>query len=113
MTDPKDDTAVPKPPKSYRDFVDRFPALGEAWDRIHRAGDEGPLDEKTARLVKLGVAMGALREGPVHAGVRKALAMGIPREAIEQVVALSASTLGLPACVAVHTWVRDVLEKER
>lgn len=33
--------------------------------------------------------------------------MGISREAIEQVVALGAGTLGLPSTVAVWTWVRD------
>jgi 4-carboxymuconolactone decarboxylase len=58
-------------------------------------------------LVKLAIAIGALREGAVHASVRKALAMGITREEIEQVIALAAGTLGLPATVAVFSWVED------
>ena len=97
-----------KPPKTYLQFVKRYPKLEQAWEKIYEAGREGPLDEKTARLVKLGIAMGALHEGAVHSNVRKALAMGITREEIEQVVALTAGTLGMPSTVAVFTWVQDV-----
>ncbi len=96
------------PPKKYRDFTARYPKLAEAWDCIHEAGATGPLDARTQRFVKLAVAMGALREGAVHASARKALDMGISVEELEQVVALVAGTLGLPATVAVSTWVKDV-----
>jgi alkylhydroperoxidase/carboxymuconolactone decarboxylase family protein YurZ len=95
----------PKPPQAYEAFVKRYPKLGQAWDAIHEAGDEGPLDPRTARLVKLGIAIGALREGAIHSSVRKARAMGITTTEIEQVVALAAGTLGLPATVAVYTWI--------
>lgn len=103
--------SAPRPPKTYQEFVKRYPKLGQAWECIAEAGKEGPLDERTARLVKLGVAVGALREGAVHSNVRKALSMGISREEIEQVVALAAGTLGLPATVAAYTWVRDIIGK--
>ncbi len=103
--------AVQSPPKTYEKFVKRYPKLAEAWETIGAAGKDGPLDERTARLLKLAVTIGALREGAVHANVRKALAMGISREEIEQVVALSAGTLGLPASVAAFSWVQDIVEK--
>jgi alkylhydroperoxidase/carboxymuconolactone decarboxylase family protein YurZ len=99
----------PKPPAAYEAFRQRFPGLGQAWDLLAEGGRQGPLDETTIRLVKLAVAMGALREGAVHAGVRKALAQGIPHEAIDQVIALAAGTLGLPATVAIFSWVDDCL----
>jgi len=102
---------LPKPPDAYLEFTKRFPKLGKAWEQLGDAGREGPLDEKTARLVKLGIAVGCLREGAVHSAARKALASGASREAVEQVLALAASTLGLPATVAVYTWVRDVLDQ--
>ena len=98
------------PPKKYRDFVARYPKLAEAWDAIHEAGATGPLDEKAQRLLKLAVAIGAMREGAVHASVRKALDMGIPPAELEQVVALAAGTLGLPSTVAAFTWLQDVLQ---
>jgi len=101
----------PKPPKTYQAFLKRYPKMGQAWETIAEAGSQGPLDEKTIRLVKLAVAIGALREGAVHASVRKALAMGITREEVEQVIALAAGTLGLPVTVAVFSWVQDVLAK--
>ena len=101
-----------QPPKRYRDFVARFPKLGEAWDCIHEAGAQGPLDERTQRLLKFAVAVGAQREGATHASVRKALRMGIPREELEQVVALAAGTLGLPSTVAAYSWVLDIVEKD-
>jgi alkylhydroperoxidase/carboxymuconolactone decarboxylase family protein YurZ len=103
---------VPQPPQLHEEFVGRYPELNQAWQMIAEAGRQGPLDDKTARLVKLGVAMGALREGPVHASVRKALAMGITRDEIEQVVALAAGTLGLPATAAVYSWVRDLVRED-
>jgi 4-carboxymuconolactone decarboxylase len=75
---------LPKPPKAYEQFLKRYPKIEEAWGRIAETGKDGPLDDRTMRLVKLAVAIGALREGAVRAGVRKALAQGIPRAAIEQ-----------------------------
>ena len=101
--------SLPKPPKAFETFTHRYPKLGAAWELIHDAGDEGPLDERSRRLVKLGVAIGAMREGAVRAGARKALAMGIEPEALEQVVALAAGTIGMPATVAVSTWLGDIV----
>lgn len=103
---------MPKPPQTYESFIQRFPKLKEAWEKIAEAGKEGPLDEKTLRLVKLGIAIGAMREGAVHSSVRKALALKITVEEIEQTVALAAGTIGLPSSVAVYSWIQDVLKKK-
>jgi alkylhydroperoxidase/carboxymuconolactone decarboxylase family protein YurZ len=102
-----------RPPKTYEAFVKRFPKLGQAWELVAQAGKVGPLDERTARLIKLAVAIGAMREGAVHAGIRKALAMGITAGEIEQVIALSASTLGFPSVVAVFSWIQENLPKAK
>ena len=103
-------TELPPPPSAYSRFTKRFPDLEKAWEHMARAGKEGPLDANTQRLVKLAIAVGSLREGAVHASVRKAVAMGIEPEALEQVVALGASTMGMPSTVAAYQWVRDVLD---
>jgi alkylhydroperoxidase/carboxymuconolactone decarboxylase family protein YurZ len=97
------------PPRAYRQFVQRYPQLGEAWESIRRGEEAGPLDGKTARLVKLGVAIGVFQPGAVHSAVRKALASGATRAEIEQVIALAAGTIGLPSTVAVDTWVQETL----
>lgn len=104
---PKVDT---RPPGTFHEFVARYPQLGRAWDLMHDAGGEGPLDARAQRLVKLAVSIGALREGAVHSSVRKAVQAGCTREELEQVVALCASTIGMPGAVAAWTWVRDVFE---
>jgi len=96
-----------RPPAVHRQFVVRFPRLGKAWDLVNEEGGTGPLDQKTQRLVKLAVAIGAMREGAVHSGVRKARDAGASLAEMEQVVALAASTIGLPSAVAVWTWMRD------
>ena len=98
---------LPKPPQTYRDFIARFPKLGEAWEALAEAGQEGPLDAKTQRLLKLAIAIGAQKEGPVHASARKAASAGVTREEMEQVVALAAGTIGLPSAVAAWSWIRD------
>ena len=102
-----------KPPRVHQAFVRRFPELGRAWDLAREAGQSGPLDEKTVHLVKLAVAFGALREGAVHSSVRKGLAAGVSRDEIHQVIALSSTTIGFPAAVAVYTWVVELLDRER
>jgi len=101
---------LPKPPDAYMEFTRRFPKVGKAWEMLGDAGREGPLDEKTVRLIKLAISIGGLREGAVHSAVRKALASGATRAEIEQVIGLAAGTIGLPATVAVFTWTRDELD---
>ncbi len=97
--------ADPQPPQAYEDFIKRYPGLGEAWELIARSGAAGPLDPKTMRLIKLAVAAGAMREGAVRSSARKARAQGIAEDAIAQVVALAAGTLGMPSAVAVFSWI--------
>jgi 4-carboxymuconolactone decarboxylase len=100
-----------KIPKTYGQFVERYPEIGEAWELLRKAEDKGSLPEKTKRMIKLGIAIGSMKEGAVHSAVRKALAAGVLRDEIEQVVAMAASTLGLPSAVAVFSWVREELEE--
>jgi 4-carboxymuconolactone decarboxylase len=94
-------------PKAYRDFTQHYPKLGDAWESARKAEKEGPLDEKTSRLVKLGVSIGAFREGAVHSAARKALAAGASPREVRHVVALAASTIGFPSTVAAYSWLRE------
>ena len=100
-----------KPPEMYESFTRRYPKLKEAWEKMVEGGKDGPLDEKTMRLVKLAVAVGSLKEGAVHASIRKAAELNISREEIEQVISLAAGTIGLPSTVAVYSWAADLLKK--
>ena len=104
--------SMPKPPRAFNEFSETFPTLRKAWDILGEAAKEGPLDDRTARLVKLGVAIGAMREGAVHSSARKALALGIKTEELNQVVALASSVIGMPSAVAAWTWLRDSSAKK-
>lgn len=95
---------------TYRAFVERCPKVGEAWGTIEEAGREGPLDERTSRLVSLGIAIGTLRKEAVQANVRKAISSGLFAKEIEQAVILAAGTLGVPDAIMVYSWIREVVE---
>ena len=48
-------------PATYREFRATYPQVAEALDHLGHATDgAGPLDDRTQRLVHLGIAIGAL-----------------------------------------------------
>ena len=97
----------PPPPKTFTEFSKRFPQVAEAWSLLGTAGVAGPLDKKMARLIKLGISIASRSEGATHSATRKALASGASHDEIYQVVALAASTIGLPNAVAAFSWIQD------
>ena len=64
-------------PKSVVSFKSKYPAM---WDAFAALGEQcqgaGPLDEKSRRLIKLGIAIGSQHEGAVHSAARQALSGG-------------------------------------
>jgi alkylhydroperoxidase/carboxymuconolactone decarboxylase family protein YurZ len=98
-------------PAAFVQFINRFPKLGNAWDVMREAETEaGPMDEKTRRLVKLAIAAATQAEGATHSAARKARGAGVSLEEMEQVVALAASTIGLPNAVKIYRWIRETGE---
>ena len=103
--------SLPKPPDTFSEFSREFPALTEAWSLIRVAGEQGPLDAKSQRLVKLAIAVGTGRDGAISSAVRKGLASGVTPAEIDQVLALAAGTIGFPATVAAYSTVRRTQKK--
>lgn len=100
-------------PNVYLKFRDGFPAVATALDGLGEAVDSsGPLDERTARLVKLGLAIGAAAEGSVRSNVRKARAAGATPEEVRQVALLAITTCGFPLAIAGAGWIDQVLDSE-
>ncbi len=98
---------LPRPVEGFREeYSDVWRAFTQLGDRCHRAG---PLDEKTRRLVKLALAIGAGLEGGTHSAVRNALAAGISPAEIKHVAVLAVTTLGLPPAMRALTWIGDGL----
>ena len=99
-----------KLPSAYRRFGTEHPRLAEAYERLSDASlSEGPLDRKSAELVKVGIAVGARLEGAVHSHVRRALEAGASADEIRHAVRLALTTIGFPTMMAALGWVNDVL----
>lgn len=99
-----------KIPKRFTQFVERYPAVGSAYQALSEATLEaGPLENKTRALVKLGIALGARMEGAVHSHTRKCLEAGANADEIRHSAILAATTLGFPTMMTGLTWVEDVL----
>ncbi|NLG65575.1 MAG: carboxymuconolactone decarboxylase family protein [Actinobacteria bacterium] len=100
-------------PDVYLDFREDFPTVAVALDTLGQATDKaGPLDERTARLVKLGLAIGAASQGAARSNARKALAAGASPEEVRHVALLAIATCGFPTAIAGLSWVHDALAKE-
>ena len=97
-------------PDVYLRMRSRFPTIADAFDALGEASEHaGPLEERTQRLVKLGIAIGAAAEGAVRSGTRRALAAGASPEEILHVAVLAITTRGFPAAVAAFSWIDEVL----
>ena len=68
----------------------------------------GPIDDKTAALVKLAIAVGTRHEGAVHSHTRRSIEAGASIDECRHVVLLSLTTIGFPAMMAALSWVEDV-----
>ncbi len=96
-------------PEIYSRFRDQFPELSESLEALAQSANTGPLDERTSRLVKLGISIGAMAEGAVRSNARRALEAGATSEELLHVVALTVTTRGFPAAVAAYSWIDEVL----
>ena len=102
---------MPYLPDNYRRFVERYPSVHDAHQRLAEACyDAGPMEERTARLVKLGIAIGAEAEGAVRSHARRALDEGVPIEEVRQVALLALTTAGFPTTTAGLSWIEDVVD---
>jgi 4-carboxymuconolactone decarboxylase len=96
---------LPKPIEEIRKL---YPTVWKAFNDLgNRCHEAGPLDEKSRRLVKLALSIGAGLEGATHSAVRSARKAGITQEEIDHVAVLAVSTLGLPSATRAFTWIRD------
>ena len=98
-----------KIPGWYEKQRKRYPDVFGAYERLGAAcRGAGPLDKKSAALVKLGIAVGARLEGAVHSHVRRSLEAGATADDCRHVVLLATTTIGFPAMMAALSWVEDV-----
>ena len=100
------------PPFSYQRFKKEFSEIEKEYDRLaKKCHASGPLNEKTRRLIKLGIAIGSNSEGAVKSHTRRALAIGISPKEIRHVVLLGLTTIGFPKMIASLNWVHEAFEE--
>ena len=97
-------------PDIYKQFNQNHPDVVRLFDELaEKCHEAGPLDDRTRRLVKLGIAVGLNAEGAVRSHTRRALEAGIPAEEIEHVILLSLTTAGFPTMIAAYKWAHEVI----
>ncbi len=100
--------SVSQPPPTFRDFVAKFPELGNAHEAIAKAVDRaGPLDAKCVSLIKIGICLGAGLESALRSHVRRGLQHGASKAEIEQAILAGMNTVGFPRTVAGWAWANE------
>ena len=101
-------------PGIYQQFLTRFPEVASAQGQLARVIREtNPFDDRTDRLIKLAVAVGAEAEGAVRSNVRKALHHGASLDEVRAVALAAVTTRGFPAAIAALGWIEEVTTTEQ
>jgi alkylhydroperoxidase/carboxymuconolactone decarboxylase family protein YurZ len=101
-------------PDVYKEFIKQYPEINNAYDSLANACHKaGPLDKKTRRLVKLGMAVGLNSEGGVRSHVRRAIEEGITPDEIRHAILMAFTTCGFPLMVAAYKWADEVIQKNQ
>jgi alkylhydroperoxidase/carboxymuconolactone decarboxylase family protein YurZ len=89
----------------YSELITEAPHLAATYNNL---ASVGPLDAKTRRLVKLGVAAGLASEGGVRYHAGKALHEGVPPDELRHAVCLALIMAG-PGAVRVLRWTEETI----
>lgn len=97
-------------PQPYLKFKQLYPDLARDWEALGVACREaGPLDQRSGRLVKLGIAIAAGSKGGIKSEARKALDEGFNSQELHHAALLALPTIGFPAIIAAMGWIEEVL----
>lgn len=100
-----------KMPSFFEEFRSIYPQVAEHYRQLGDAcRAAGPLDTRTAELVKLGMSIAAGAEGGTHAHARRAREAGVTRDELWHVALLAITTLGFPRAMTGLAWIRDVTD---
>jgi AhpD family alkylhydroperoxidase len=99
-----------KLPKPYTRFKESHEKVWQAYDRLGAAAaGDGPLDEKTRELVKLGMAAAIKSRSAVESHAHRALEAGASAQELEHAVVLGVTTLGFPAMMMALGWAQAAI----
>ena len=99
---------MPVPAEHNEQFRRKYPKVWTTFSRLaEECHNAGPLDEKTRRLLKIALAVGAGLEGATHSAIRHAREGGITQDELEHIAVLGVTTLGFPAAMRALSWLAD------
>jgi AhpD family alkylhydroperoxidase len=102
-----------KRPGHYQKLQKRFPEVLSAVETLgSTVRAAGPIDDKTAQIIQLGVAAALGSTGAVHSHARRALQAGASEEELQHTLILLISTIGFPKVAAALAWVQEELDKQ-
>lgn len=105
-------SGMDRAPAPYLSFKAAFPEIEKLSQALaDKCYQAGPLDARTARLTKLGIAIGAGSRGAVKSHVRRALEAGVSPAELRHAAVLALTTVGLPTMMAALAWVEEVLSE--
>ena len=97
-------------PGLYKSFREQYGAVASGLDRLAATIDQtGGLDERSRRLVKLGIAIGSSSEGAIRSNARKAAALGLDAGQLRQTALLGVTTIGFPSAMAALQSIETVI----
>src|SRR2546427_5545744 len=103
-----------KVPGWYKDQKKKYPDVFRAYEDLGDACRKaGPLDGRSAALVKLAIAVGTRHEGAVHSHTRRSLEAGASIDDCRHVLLLAPTTNRFPAMMAPLSWVEGVAKGGR
>lgn len=99
-----------KLPEAAQRTADDFPEIWAAYQALGKATEAaGPLDAKTIRLVKLGIAIGASFDSAARSHIRRGLREdGVSAEEMRHAALLAITTVGWSRGVAALDWIKKV-----
>lgn len=100
-------------PSHYQNFSDDHPGVLNAYEALgEAAAKEGPLDEKTREMIKLGMAAASGSISAVQSHTHRALEAGARPQEIEHAIILGVTTLGFPAMMAALNWAQRAMASD-
>ncbi|MFZ6009415.1 MAG: carboxymuconolactone decarboxylase family protein [Bacteroidota bacterium] len=107
-------TISTKPPKFYSEFLQKFPEVGQAYEKLGDAiYQQSLLNERERALIKLAISGSHMFHSALKAHIRKASAAGVSKEHMEQVALLMLPTVGFPTMMTMLGVIEEQLDKQR
>ncbi len=98
-------------PKHFTKFVDKYPDVWQAHQKLTEATAEcGPLDRKTRELIKVAISAAANQETAVERHAVMAIQEGAAKEEVFQAILQLITIVGFPRASAALKWAERALE---